>query len=139
MSPIRSVALLASLATLSPSVGSAEEPPIQDNSFLIEEAYNQEAGVIQNISSFTRTRAGAWAYSFTEEWPVRGQTHQASITTLYQRPVGTDAGIGDLAFNYRWQAVGSGETPVAFAPRLTLLLPTGDAAPGLGAGGTGSR
>jgi hypothetical protein len=32
-------------------------PPIQDNSFLIEEAYNQEPGVVQHISVFTRTRS----------------------------------------------------------------------------------
>lgn len=114
---------------------------IQDNSFLIEEAYNQEPGVIQHISSFSRVVAsGAWAYTFTEEWPVLGQTHQASITFQYARlgtPGGT--GVGDLAVNYRWQAVGSGETALALAPRLTLLLSTGDAARGLGSGGTGGQ
>ena len=28
------------------------EPVIQDNSFLVEEAYNQEAGIVQHISTF---------------------------------------------------------------------------------------
>jgi hypothetical protein len=131
-------ALLAAVVMLSPALARSEEGPIQDNSFLIEEAYNQEPGVIQHISSFTRARGGAWAYSFTEEWPVQGQTHQASVTVNYARPNPTgDTGVGDLALNYRWQAIGSGETPVAFAPRLTLLLPSGDASRGLGAGGTG--
>ena len=138
MSPLRhAAALLAALASLSPRIAHAEEGPIQDDSFLIEEAYNQEPGVIQHISSFTRTRSGAWAYSFTEEWPVRGQTHQASVTMLYQRLDAAATGVGDLAFNYRWQAIGNGEAAVALAPRLTLLLPTGDAAHGLGSGGTG--
>lgn len=39
----------------------AEEPKkIRDNSFLIEEAYNQESGVIQHIQTFlyTRDRSG---------------------------------------------------------------------------------
>ena len=130
-------ALVAAIAALSPALCRAGEGPIQDNSFLIEEAYNQEPGVIQHISSFTRTRSGAWAYSFTEEWPVRGSTHQASVTMLYQRLDASGAGVGDLAFNYRWQAIGSGGTPVALAPRLTLLLPTGDASRGFGAGGAG--
>jgi hypothetical protein len=111
--------------------------PIQDNSFLIEEAYNQEPGVIQHINTFARSRGGAWAYSFTEEWPVLGQTHQASVTFTALRPEDVKAGIGDVALNYRLQAIGSGDTRVAFAPRLSVLLPTGDAERGLGAGGAG--
>jgi hypothetical protein len=111
--------------------------PIQDNSFLIEEAYNQEPGVIQHISSFNRANGGDWNYTFTEEWPVRGQTHQASVTFQYLHLEPSADGVGDLFLNYRWQAVGSGETPVAFAPRLSLLIPTGDASRGLGSGGAG--
>lgn len=48
-------------------------PAIQDNSFFIEEAYNQEDRVVQHISTFVRlgarrarpccgTRAGVFAY-----------------------------------------------------------------------------
>jgi hypothetical protein len=55
--------------------------PIQDNSFLVEEAYNQEAGVVQHISAFTRYRESKdWLYTFTQEWPVPGITHQLSYT-----------------------------------------------------------
>src|SRR6185437_8242001 len=63
------VALLLSTAPLT-----AQEPgPIADNSFLIEEAYNQEAGVVQHISTFSRPNGGgAWDYTFTQEWPFRG-------------------------------------------------------------------
>jgi hypothetical protein len=131
-------AAVVAAAVAAPASVPAEEGPIQDNSFLVEEAYNQEPGVIQHISSFTRTREGAWAYAFTEEWPVLGQTHQASVTFNWaglRAPGAT--GFGDVALNYRLQAVGSGETPVAFAPRLTLLLPTGDATRALGSGGAG--
>ncbi len=134
----RLVALLAAAVAACPAAALADGP-IQDNSFLIEEAYNQEPGVIQHISSFSRAAgSGAWSYSYTEEWPVLGQTHQASITVNYAglgEPGAT--GIGDLALNYRFQAYGSGETRVALAPRLTILLPTGDAVQGLGAGGAG--
>ncbi len=128
----------AAVVAVSLSPSPVRAGPIQDNSFLIEEAYNQEAGVIQHISNFSRTRTGAWTYTFTEEWPVLGQTHQASVTGNYAdlRSPGAK-GVGDLALNYRLQVLGSGETAVALAPRLSLLLPAGDAARGLGSGGVG--
>jgi len=131
-------ALLALAAAIaSPRHARAVDRPIQDNSFLIEEAYNQEPGVIQHINTFARARGGAWGYSFTEEWPVLGQTHQASVTFTAVGPEGVSAGVGDLALNYRLQAIGSGDTRVALSPRLTVLVPTGDSARGLGSGGTG--
>jgi hypothetical protein len=135
--PTRLVPLLAALAALAPAA--AHAGPIQDNSFLIEEAYNQEPGVIQHISTFNRSvETGAWAYSFTEEWPVRGQTHQASLTlNVADLKAANGRGIGDMLLNYRWQAVGSGDTAVAFAPRLSLVIPTGDASHGLGSGAAG--
>jgi hypothetical protein len=139
MSPTPRLAAILAFAAFaaSPTFARAVDGPIQDNSFLIEEAYNQEAGVIQHISTFARTGTGAWGYSFTEEWPVLGQAHQASVTFTASGSDGASPGIGDLAFNYRFQAIGSGETRVAFAPRLTMLLPTGDPERGLGAGGAG--
>jgi hypothetical protein len=128
---------LALVAFAWPAAARAGDRPIQDNSFLVEEAYNQEPGVIQHVGTFERGRGGGWEYAFTEEWPVLGQTHQASITARGLRPEGGTAGVGDLALNYRLQAFGSGDTPIAFSPRLTALLPTGDAARGRGAGGAG--
>src|SRR5215210_2143241 len=86
---------------------------IQDNSFLVEEAYNQETGVVQHIFSFTRLfQSRDWVVSFTQEWPAPTQRHQLSYTV-----VGTSAGdfpnegpgIGDMAINYRFQAIGTGE------------------------------
>jgi hypothetical protein len=134
----RVCAAVAAVVLLPLQALGSDSGPIQDNSFLIEEAYNQEAGVIQHISTFTRSlQSRAWAYTFTEEWPVGGLTHQASATFTY---AGLDAGatgLGDVALNYRWQALGDGEAAVALAPRLTLLVPTGDARRGLGAGGLG--
>lgn len=133
------IAVAAAAALAPPLLARAGDGPIQDNSFIIEEAYNQEPGVIQHISAFSRSvRSGAWAYSFTEEWPVLGQRHQASLTfNLVGLPERGAAGVGDLALNYRVQAMGDGEAPVALAPRLTILLPTGDDSRGLGAGGAG--
>lgn len=134
------LALSGLLVLAAPAAGAK---PIQDNSFLVEEAYNQEPGVIQHISLFTRDqRSGDWVYAFTEEWPARGQTHQASVTVAVQGLTAGDrreVGMGDLALNYRWQAVGNGDSAVAVAPRLSVLLPTGDSAKGLGSGAVGGQ
>ena len=115
--------------------------PIQDNSFLIEEAYNQEDGVIQHISTFERlTNSRDWVYTQTDEWPLRSYRHQLSVTMAATHAgsfAGSGAGWGDTALNYRYQLVGSGETKLAIAPRLTVLIPTGDHTFGRGSGGLG--
>src|SRR5262245_46967893 len=47
-----------------------DESGIHDNSFLVEEAYNQEHGVVQHINNFIYlAQTKSWAYSFTQEWP----------------------------------------------------------------------
>ncbi len=114
------------------------EAPIQDNSFLMEEAYNQEEGVVQHISTFQRDRGGTWLGSLTQEWSVPKQTHQLSYTIPYARVAGDSAtGVGDIALNYRYQLAGSGKTKFACSPRFSVLLPTGDYRRGTGSGGLG--
>jgi hypothetical protein len=118
-------------------VSPQEAGPIEDNSFLIEEAYNQETGIVQHISTYLRDPGtGEWAYAFTQEWPAPGRRHQVSWTLLALRPggAGEGAGFGDIGLNYRWMALGIEGGPVAFAPRVTLLFPTGDGAAGRGEG-----
>jgi hypothetical protein len=133
--------LSRALLLLGQQKDAASSSPIQDNSFLIEEAYNQEPGVVQHINSFLRTHpGGAWLYTFTQEWPVPEVTHQLSYSLAYVRlaPDSGDArGPGDFALNYRYQLVGNGETRIAVAPRVTLILPTGDERKGLGSGTVG--
>lgn len=133
---------LAALLVL-PLAARAQAPdtaaaPIEDNSFLAEEAYNQERGVVQHISTFMHAPTGrAWAYTFTQEWPVPTVTHQLSYTVPIVRPDvrGQSPRLGDLALNYRYQALGG--NGVYFAPRLTALLPTGSPHAGTGTGGVG--
>lgn len=117
---------------------------IQDNSFLVEEAYNQEFGVVQHIQSFQRHwNSKDWIYTFTQEWPVDASPrHQLSYTLAAlhagDRPApASGTGFGDFILNYRYQLFGNGEAKVAFAPRFSVLLPTGDYRLGRGAGGTG--
>lgn len=106
-----------------------EVAPIADNSFLIEEAYNQEAGVVQHISTFM-TQPGAWNFGFTQEWPVFSQEHQLSYTIPLSGG-SPGIGLGDLMLNYRYQALGVGGGDVAFAPRLSLVAPTSAGSQGL--------
>lgn len=110
--------------------------PIQDDSFLIEEAYNQERGMVQHINTFQRLHSGDWVYTFTQEWPAPDQQHQLSFTLPVVR-MDDHRGVGDLALNYRYQLVGDSDARVALAPRFSVLLPTGDSEEALGAGGVG--
>jgi hypothetical protein len=121
---------------------SPSSPGIQDNSFLVEEAYNQNFGVVQHISSFTRFwDSKDWNYTFTQEWPVPGDARHQLSYTLAALHVGafpgSGAGVGDVFLNYRYQLVGSGDTRVAFSPRLSLIFPTGDSTLGRGTGSFG--
>lgn len=104
------VLMIVSLLCVTVATGFAKEGvnKIEDNSFLIEEAYNQEYGVIQHIQSFQYyLKSKQWAYTFVQEWPVPGQTHQFS----YNIPVfrltddGYRTGLGDVQLNYRYQLV----------------------------------
>jgi DtxR family Mn-dependent transcriptional regulator len=103
---------------------------ITDNSFLVEEAFNQEAGIFQNIFNAARSD-GSWAETFTQEWPVVSQKHQLSYTLAWGSE-GGDAEFGDTLINYRYQAMLEGPGRPAFSPRVSVILPTatggGDAA-----------
>lgn len=96
---------------------------------------------MQHISTLSRSRDGAWSYAFTQEWPVAGSRHQLSFTVPFHRIIenlGRTGGLGDAAVHYRLQVLGGDRPgPIAFAPRLSLLLPTGDEQDGLGTGGLG--
>ena len=129
-------ALLALLACA--SVVSSQPRPfeIADNSFLVEEAFNQEPGVFQHIFNLRANREGDWEATFTQEWPFFSQTHQVSYSLPYAA-VGGESGVGDVLLHYRWQATMEGGSVPAFSPRVSLILPSGSASEGLGNGGLG--
>jgi DtxR family transcriptional regulator, Mn-dependent transcriptional regulator len=119
--------LLSLAATATAQQGGAANPPVEpfkisDNSFLVEEAFNQEAGVFQNIFNAARSN-GDWAATFTQEWPVVIQAHQFSYTLSWGSAAG-DAVFGDTMLNYRYQAMLEGPGRPAFSPRVSLILPT---------------
>jgi hypothetical protein len=127
-------------------VFAAEQEPIdviEDNSFLVEEAYNQEPGVVQHIFNAVYTndaRRHGWQFSFTQEWPAYGLDHQLSYTIPSFHLVDDgdrQNGIGDVLLNYRYQALEEGPGKPAFAPRFSLILPTGSRNRGTGNGVVG--
>ena len=89
------------LAQDSTTAGRSGSAPIQDNSFLVEEAYNQEDGVVQHISSFERlTNSHDWVYTQTDEWPLRSLRHQVS-PILRRNPLGQLRRFGRRMGRYR--------------------------------------
>jgi len=110
-----------------------DEFGITDNSFLVEEAFNQERGIFQNIATYRRWRRSEWLGSFTQEWPFPSMTHQLSFTVPFGQ-VEHDAGIGDVMVNYRLQVLKEGPGRPAFAPRLSVIIPSASDRTGLGNG-----
>jgi hypothetical protein len=131
---------LALLACIIPGIASAQTPSskweITDNSFLIEESFNQERGIVQNIFTWTRTRAHEWQASFTQEWPAPGMTHQLSYTVPFSGSPEA-SGLNDVLLNYRYQLLVEAPGRPAISPRLSLVLPTGSTRDGLGDGVAG--
>src|SRR4029453_449751 len=84
----------------------ATEPfKISDNSFLVEEAFNQEAGIFQNIFNASRSEH-VWSSTFTQEWPIASQTHQFSYPLAWAHS--DSFSFGDALLNYRYQAMMEG-------------------------------
>jgi DtxR family transcriptional regulator, Mn-dependent transcriptional regulator len=136
----RCLILVAALASPSaaqtPAAQRAVEPfAITDNSFLVEEAFNQEPGIFQNIFGALFAN-GNWASAFTQEWPLKSQTHQLSYTITFLDN-GVGAGIGDTLINYRYQLTTEGPGVPAISPRVSLILPTGRVPRRIGSGSTG--
>ena len=120
-----------------PASESTVPPPFSDNSFLVEEAYNQERGVVQHIVNVRRARDGTFLFTLTQEWPAPALKHQVSYTVSVLGGGETRSGIGDLLLHYRYQLLGKDEERVWFAPRVSAILPTGNVAQGRGTGGPG--
>ncbi len=128
---------LALLLIGSPPIA-AQDGHIADNSFLVEEAYNQEAGVVQHVGTFSRAESGGtWDLGLTQEWPLTGIRHQLSYTVPLLHDRGTGTGLGDVVLNYRYQALGDGGSELHVAPRVSVVVPTGSEEDGRGTGSLG--
>ncbi len=145
------VLVLATTTARAQESEEAEEVRIEDNSFLIEEAYNQSQGVVQHIFNFVPSwdngprRQRTFDFVFTQEWPLGSERHQLSYTipmfAIREWPAGGPAedarGWGDVMLNYRLQVWdGKGRLPM-FSPRFSLIFPTGEEERGGGLGKLG--
>jgi len=122
--------------------GTQRVPRHSGQQFSHRRGLQQEAGVVQHISTFTYFgNSHNWLYTFTQEWPVpRHVRHQLSYTLAATRlgDYSKDgAGIGDVFLHYRYQLIGNGESRFAFSPRASLILPSGNSRLGRGYGGAG--
>lgn len=96
-----------------------EPLPIEDHNFMAEGGWNREDAVLQYNTFFFRD---AMAFELTQEWAASSPRHQLGYTI----PMFSDdrAGLGDAMLNYRYQLLGTADSRVALAPRVSLILPT---------------
>lgn len=113
--------LAAILSLLVPATGAAQQADnsfaITDNSFLVEEAFNQERGIFQNILFAQRVRGG-YNINFTQEWPIGGVRHQLSYTIGWSPS--TSFGV-----NYRYQLTEENGNRLAVSPRISAIITDG--------------
>ncbi len=113
------------------------ENEVKDNSFLLEEAYNQEAGVVQHIAGAVLTGDGdarSLEVKVTQEWPLGSERHQLSYELPWSATYvvkGAEwepccTGIDDVRVNYRYALLMEDPELPAMTPRFTVILPTGD-------------
>src|SRR4051812_15188406 len=121
------VAAVGGTAAAQDSPASATPFGITDNSMLVEEAFNQDPGVVQNIVQLVWSDEHEWATNVTQEWPLFGHRHQISYTLTYER-VGIASGFTDTQVHYRYQIRDEGPRGPAIAPRVSVFLPTGNSA-----------
>jgi hypothetical protein len=110
---------------------------IEDNSFFIEEAYNQDPRVVQHIFNAYRFpgKDENTSMSFTQEWPVGGETNQLSYSIPFMTN-SLNSGVGDILINYRYQLLGEKDF-LYMAPRLSVIFPTGNKDKNFGMGKMG--
>lgn len=109
---------------------------IEDNSFLLEEAFNQKEGEFQFIQKYQTDRSGAIDYNLELEAPITNETHQFSFDISRSRPEDiSESSFSDLALNYRWQAFN--QNGILLAEKIGIVLPTGSVGKNTGQGAVG--
>lgn len=123
------LACVLAVAALAPLQTFAQAPEfgIVDNSFLIEEAFNQDPGLVQSTFTWSRDRSGAWEGNFTQEWPAPALAHQLSYSVPLAGGDGMGAHVGGIVVNYRYQVAMERPGRPRIAVRLGVVLPTGRA------------
>ena len=129
--------VILSLAA-APALRGQAPAPIRDNSFLVEEAYNQDGGVVQHVGTFALGRRGGWAAAVDEEWPLGGMRDQLSLS-LAALDASGGTRFGDVELGYRRQLVGGSESRFLVAPRISALWLQAEDGPGGSPAGLGAQ
>jgi hypothetical protein len=79
----RPLGLALGLVLLFAPRGASQEFPLRDNSFFIEEAFNQEPGKVQTKFRFFRVEEDT-ELRIDQEWPLRSQRRQLSFTLPFR-------------------------------------------------------
>jgi hypothetical protein len=127
-------------AQVGPGGAAAWTEVLQDNSFLVNEAYNQDPDQVQHVLTGWRfPNPSLWVFTFDDQWPVGGEKHQMDLFIPYGSQGAPDPhGFGDVQIGYQYQARLQGEgSTFSMAPGVKLSLPTGSWTKGLGLGGAG--
>lgn len=96
---------------------------IEDNSFILEEAYNQKPGQFQFIQAYRSYKSGKETRFISEgEMPLGSEKHQFSYQVTREKDEAPGS-IGDTTLNYRIQS--TNEPDLLMAHRFGLILPTG--------------
>ena len=125
MKNILAVLMMMSFAGYLLAQGEYPEP-ISGNTFLIEEAFNQDARVVQHILKFSFTRpSDENLIFFAQEWPLFSHDHQIGFSFSYfwlKKDENPYFLFGTLTLDYRYQLLDDGNW-AAMAPRISLVVP----------------
>lgn len=118
MPPIRIPRIvLPALLAVAPPLAAQEDPPaIEVSGFLVEEAYNQEPGQVQQIAGARAMRGGAWSADYTQEWPLFSERHQLDL----EAGVAHHDGLSSLGAGYRYLLMGDEDAPLAVSPGVEV-------------------
>jgi hypothetical protein len=106
--------------------GRSQEFPLKDNSFFVEEAFNQEPGKVQTRFRFFRVEDDT-ELRIGQEWPLGSRRHQLSYTLPFRASEEEELfELTDVRLTYSLQAQEEGPGRPAFAPRLTAIFPTAE-------------
>jgi hypothetical protein len=105
------------------------QPAIEDNSMLVDEAFNQPEGIIQHIAMLGLTGDHA-ELNYTVEAPVKTARNQLSISIPWTFSAAkhtkdiTSTGPGDVILAWRHSLLGK-KHPILLVPGVSIILPTG--------------
>lgn len=113
IAPLLLLAVAAPAAAQTPNEAEGAES-IEVNGFFVEEAYNQEAGMLQQIVTATAARHGGWGGDYSQEWPIFSERHQLDLAL----GVGEGAGVTGVGAEYRYLLLGGEDAVFSLAPGI---------------------